>query len=586
MFSNELIQEVKDKNDITDVIGGYVSLKRSGRISKGLCPFHSEKTPSFTVYGDTASFYCFGCQAGGDVIGFIRKIENLDYTEAVRFLANRAGIPVAEDRRDDGLSHMRLKIREQNREAGRYFYRALYSPEGRQALAYFHSRGLTDETIRHFGLGWSPDGWDGLTRHLNALGYRREEILAADLGYTTRKGGVIDRFRNRVMFPIIDLQGNVIAFGGRRFTEDVQGGKYVNTGDTLIYKKTNHLFAMNFAKNEKSDELILCEGYMDVIALHQAGFGNAVAALGTAVTQQQARLMAKYVKRVILSQDGDEAGQRSIARSIPIMKEAGLDVRVLQITGAKDPDEFIKKYGPERFKRLLEGCANDIEYSIMRIENQYDIGTDDGRLHYLREVCDFLSSLGTLEQEVYSARIADKLKIEKSAVLSQTQASARRRRFQEQRQQFREMAQSAAGVGNRVNPERSAHLKGAIAEEAFLRLMVTRPELVPKAAETIRPEEFVTEFDRRVYEQMLAIADEGQEVSVTLLAQQFSEGETAEIVRIVNNGEGRGTTDFDTLVEVIKAESARPTAAAAAHLTSDELLRQMQRLKQLKQKKS
>ena len=582
MFSNEFIQEVKDKNDITDVISGYVGLKRSGRISKGLCPFHSEKTPSFTVYSDTASFYCFGCQTGGDVIGFIRKIENLDYAEAIKFLANRAGIPVVEDGRNDGLSQMRLRIREQNREAGRFFYRALYSPAGRQALDYFHSRGLTDETIRRFGLGWSPESWDGLSRHLGGLGYRKEEILAADLGYTSRNGGIIDRFRNRVMFPIIDLQGNVIAFGGRRFTDDIKGGKYVNTGDTLIYKKTNHLFAMNFAKNEKSGELILCEGYMDVIALHQAGFRNAVAALGTAVTQQQARLMAKYVKRVVLSQDGDEAGQRSIARSIPIMKEAGLDVRVLEITGAKDPDEFIKKYGPERFKRLLEGCANDIEYSIMRIEQQYDIGTDDGRLHYLQEVCDFLSGLGTLEQEVYSARIADKLKIEKSAVLSQTQASARRKRFQEQRQQFREMAQSTAGVGNRVNPERSAHLKGAIAEEAFLRLLLTHPELVAKAAGKIRPEEFVTEFDRRVYQQMLAITDEGEEVSVTMLAQQFSEGETAEIVRIVNSGEGRGTDDFYRLIEVIREESVRPTPRDAARLSADELLKQMKRLKQKK----
>ena len=239
--------------------------------------------------------------------------------------------------------------------------------------------------------GWSPDGWDLLSRHLEQLGYKRDEILAADLGYSSRKGGVIDRFRNRVMFPIIDLQGNVVAFGGRRFTEDAAGGKYVNTSDTLIYKKTNHLFAMNIAKNCKTRELILCEGYMDVIALHQAGFENAVAALGTAVTPQQARVLHKYADRVVLSQDGDEAGQKSIARSIPIMKEEGLDVRVLQITGAKDPDEFIKKYGPERFKLLLDGCTNDIEYSIMRIASKFDISTDDGRLHYLREVCEYLS---------------------------------------------------------------------------------------------------------------------------------------------------------------------------------------------------
>lgn len=582
MLPAEFINEVKERNDITDVIGGYVNLKRSGRTAKGLCPFHSEKTPSFTVFGDTSSFYCFGCQAGGDVIGFIRKIENLDYVEAVKFLANRAGLSVPEEGKNDGLSRMRLRIREQNREAGRFFYRALYSREGKQALEYFHSRGLSDETIRHFGLGWSPDGWDGLSRHLSELGYRQEEILAADLGFASRSGGVIDRFRNRVMFPIIDLQGNVIAFGGRKFTDDVKGGKYVNTSDTLIYKKTNNLFAMNFAKNQKTDELILCEGYMDVIALHQAGFTNAVAALGTAVTPQQARLMAKYVGRVVLSQDGDEAGQKSISRSIPIMKEAGLDVRVLEITGAKDPDEFIKKYGPERFKRLLEGSGNDIEYSIMRIEQKYDLATDDGRLHYLQEVCDFLGTLGTLEREVYAARIGDKLKIEKSAVLSQAEASARRRSFNEKRQQFREMAQSSAGIGNRVNPQRSARLKGAVSEDALLSMLFSHQELISQAAKQLKPEEFVTDFSRRVYEQFLAIAAEGQEVTVSLLAQQFSESETAEIVRVINSGDVRGTADFGRLIRVIKEESAGLKPSDAAHLSPDELLEQMKRLRQKK----
>ncbi len=578
----EFINEVKERNDITDVIGSYVNLKRNGRTSKGLCPFHSEKTPSFTVFSDTSSFYCFGCQTGGDVIGFIRKIENLDYVEAIKFLANRAGMQMVEENKNDGLSQMRLKIREQNREAGKFFYHALYSPQGRQALDYFHSRGLSDETIRHFGLGWSPDDWDALTRHLQKLGYKREEILAADLGYNSRSGGVIDRFRNRVMFPIIDLQGNVTAFGGRRFTEDVKGGKYVNTGDTLIYKKTNHLFAMNFAKNNKNDELILCEGYMDVIALHQAGFTNAVAALGTAVTPQQARLMAKYVSRVVLSQDGDEAGQKSIVRSIPIMKEAGLDVRVLQITGAKDPDEFIKKYGPERFKRLVDGCSNDIEYSIARIENKYDISTDDGRLHYLRDVCDFLGGLGALEREVYAARISDKLKTDKSAVLSQINASVRRRKFNEKRREFREMAQASAGIGDRVNPQRSSNLRGASAEDAFLELIYHHQNLIERAAAEIKPEEFVTDFSRRVYEKFIELHALGEEISVGLLEQQFSESEISEIVRIIN-GEGmRGTSDFGHLMAVIKEESSRIKPSDVNKFSNDELLEQMKLLRRKK----
>lgn len=578
----EFINEVKARNDITDVIGSYINLKRNGRTSKGLCPFHSEKTPSFTVFSDTSSFYCFGCQTGGDVITFIRKIENLDYIEAVKFLANRSGMQMADENKNDGLSQMRLKIREQNREAARFFHGSLYSPEGREALDYFHSRGLSDKTIRHFGLGWSPDNWDALVKHLRALGYKREEILAADLGYNSRSGGVIDRFRNRVMFPIIDLQGSVIAFGGRRFTEDANGGKYVNTGDTLIYKKTNNLFAMNFAKNNKTKELILCEGYMDVITLHQAGFTNAVAALGTAVTPQQAGLMEKYANSVVLSQDGDEAGQKSIARSIPIMKNAGLDVRVLQITGAKDPDEFIKKYGPERFRRLVEGCSNDIEYSIARIEDKYDISTDDGRLHYLQEVCEFLSSLDILEREVYASRISDRLKTDKSAVLSQIDALARRKKFNERRREFKEMARASAGIGDRVNPQRSSNLKGASAEDALLQLLFLHQDLIKRASAEIGPNEFVTDFNRRVYERFIELYELGHEVSVGLLEQQFSESEISEIVRIINSGSVRTTSDFEHLIEVIKEESSRIKPSDVNNFSNDELLEHMKLLKQKK----
>ncbi len=582
MLPPEFINEVKEKNDITDVIGGYVTLKRSGRISKGLCPFHSEKTPSFMVYGDTSSFYCFGCQTGGDVVTFISKIENLDYIEAVKFLANRAGMTLPEEGRYDGLSHMRMRIREQNREAGRFFYRALYSPAGKQALAYFHTRGLTDEIIRRFGLGWSPDGWDELVRHLNGLGFKRDEILAADLGFNNKSGRLTDRFRNRVMFPIIDLQGNVVGFGGRRFTEDAFGGKYVNTGDTLIYKKTNHLFAMNLAKNSKTRELILCEGYMDVIALHQAGFTNAVAALGTAVTQPQAKLLHRYADRVVLSQDGDEAGQKSIARSIPIMKAEGLDVRVLTLTGAKDPDEFIRRFGPERFKRLLEGSSNDIEYSLTRISGKYDISTDDGRLHFLREACEYLSGLGSLEREVYAGRIADKLHIEKSAVLSQAAASARRREQSEKAKEFREMAKTTAGVGSKVNPERSANLRASNAEYALIRMLFSHQEMIHRTAEKLPTEVVVTDFGRRIYQAFIEMNQDGQEITVSLLSQRFSPEELSEIVRVINGNGNFDGSDLDTLIRIIETEHETPKPQDAANLTEDELLKQMSLLKKKK----
>ena len=582
MLPPEFINEVKEKNDITDVIGGYVTLKRSGRISKGLCPFHSEKTPSFMVYGDTSSFYCFGCQTGGDVVTFISKIENLDYIEAVKFLANRAGMTLPEEGRYDGLSHMRMRIREQNREAGRFFYRALYSPAGKQALAYFHTRGLTDEIIRRFGLGWSPDGWDELVRHLNGLGFKRDEILAADLGFNNKSGRLTDRFRNRVMFPIIDLQGNVVGFGGRRFTEDAFGGKYVNTGDTLIYKKTNHLFAMNLAKNSKTRELILCEGYMDVIALHQAGFTNAVAALGTAVTQPQAKLLHRYADRVVLSQDGDEAGQKSIARSIPIMKAEGLDVRVLTLTGAKDPDEFIRRFGPERFKRLLEGSSNDIEYSLTRISGKYDISTDDGRLHFLREACEYLSGLGSLEREVYAGRIADKLHIEKSAVLSQAAASARRREQSEKAKEFREMAKTTAGMGSKVNPERSANLRASNAEYALIRMLFSHQEMIHRTAEKLPTEVVVTDFGRRIYQAFIEMNQDGQEITVSLLSQRFSPEELSEIVRVINGNGNFDGSDLDTLIRIIETEHETPKPQDAANLTEDELLKQMSLLKKKK----
>ena len=582
MLPPEFINEVKEKNDITDVIGGYVTLKRSGRISKGLCPFHSEKTPSFMVYGDTSSFYCFGCQTGGDVVTFISKIENLDYIEAVKFLANRAGMTLPEEGRYDGLSHMRMRIREQNREAGRFFYRALYSSAGKQALAYFHTRGLTDEIIRRFGLGWSPDGWDELVRHLNGLGFKRDEILAADLGFNNKSGRLTDRFRNRVMFPIIDLQGNVVGFGGRRFTEDAFGGKYVNTGDTLIYKKTNHLFAMNLAKNSKTRELILCEGYMDVIALHQAGFTNAVAALGTAVTQPQAKLLHRYADRVVLSQDGDEAGQKSIARSIPIMKAEGLDVRVLTLTGAKDPDEFIRRFGPERFKRLLEGSSNDIEYSLTRISGKYDISTDDGRLHFLREACEYLSGLGSLEREVYAGRIADKLHIEKSAVLSQAAASARRREQSEKAKEFREMAKTTAGMGSKVNPERSANLRASNAEYALIRMLFSHQEMIHRTAEKLPTEVVVTDFGRRIYQAFIEMNQDGQEITVSLLSQRFSPEELSEIVRVINGNGNFDGSDLDTLIRIIETEHETPKPQDAANLTEDELLKQMSLLKKKK----
>ncbi|MDY4608933.1 MAG: DNA primase, partial [Eubacterium sp.] len=354
-LSDNFLQELKQKSDIEDIISSYVSLKKRGRTFVGLCPFHNEKTPSFTVYPETESYYCFGCGAGGDVINFVKRIENLDYLDAVKMLAQRAGMQMPDEGFDDSLAKKRRIILEINRETARYFHNCLISPEGKQGLNYLLGRGFTKKTINHFGLGYAPDSWDALIRHLKSKGYSLNDMLDAGV---VRKGqkGYYDYFRNKVMTPIIDVRGNVIAFGGRVL--DNSKPKYINTSDTLVYKKTNVLFGLNYAKDSGSDTLILCEGYMDVMAMHQAGITNAVGGCGTALTPEQVKLISRYAKEVILAYDADEAGQKALNKAIALFNQTDLKVRIPGLMGGKDPDEIIKTYGVEKFRAMLEGSAN------------------------------------------------------------------------------------------------------------------------------------------------------------------------------------------------------------------------------------
>ncbi len=348
----QFMQDLKMRSDITDIVSSYVNLRRAGRNLVGLCPFHGEKTPSFNVYPENGSFYCFGCGVGGDVITFVRKIENLDYMEAIRFLAERAGMQVPEGHVDDGLGRLKGRLLEINRETARFYHSVLMSAEGAPGLEYLQKRALSIKTIRHFGLGYSPGSHFALVNHLKQKGYGDEELIQANVAFRSRRGGAVDRFAGRVMFPIIDLRGNVIAFGGRILTDEKP--KYLNTSDTLVFHKSNSLFALNFAKNENSERLILAEGYMDVIALHQAGFRTAVATLGTALTSEQARIMAKYAREVVVCYDADEAGQKATARAIPLLRDAGLNVKVLTVPNGKDPDEFIRSWGDQGYARFRQ----------------------------------------------------------------------------------------------------------------------------------------------------------------------------------------------------------------------------------------
>lgn len=552
---DSFIQELLDRNPIEDVASAYVQLRRRGRNMVGLCPFHGEKTPSFTLYPDTASFYCFGCGAGGDVITFIKRIENLDYLDAVRFLADRAGLRMPENDHNDAVSKLRMRILEANREAARFFHATLYTPQGREGLAYYHSRGYTDNTIRRFGLGYAPDSYQALRDHMRRKGYKDEELTAAFLEKKGSSGSLYDIFRHRVIVPIIDIRGNVIAFGGRVL--DDSKPKYLNTSDTLVFKKTNNLFALNFAKGAGEGSLILCEGYMDVIALHQAGFTNAVAALGTSFTAEHARLIARYAQEVILIFDADAAGQKGAARAIGLLRETGIAIRVVTIPDGKDPDEFIKLHGGERFKLLLERSANDVEYRLIQLGRKQDLATADGRVAYLREAAQLLAGLSSpVERDVYAGKLAEELSVSKDAILSQVKYSLEKRRKQQESKQLSQAVKQAENATKKANPEATKHPKAASAEEALLGLLIRNPDFISLAAEQLPPAHFATSFNRVLYEKLLDRHRNGLLVELAFLSADYDEDGMAYISQMVRQAKDRAPSSEEAkrYMQVIEEE--------------------------------
>lgn len=428
-FPDQFILELKQNNPIDSVMSSYVSLKRQGRNSVCLCPFHSEKSPSCVVYHDAADphFFCFGCGAGGDVITFIMKIENLDYVEAIKFLADRAGMTMPDDAGNSESSRIKARILEINRTAARFFFDTLtHSPKGEKGRRYFAERQLTAATITKYGLGYAADDWHGLESFLRSKGYSEEEMIAANLCGRARNGGLYDQFRDRVMFPIIDLRGNVIAFGGRVI--DGEGPKYLNSSDTPVFKKSRNLFSMNFAKKSEEKRLILAEGYMDVIAVNQAGFENVVATLGTALTQEQARLMSQYAEEIIIAYDSDGAGQNATHKAINLLSEVGVRTKIIRMEGAKDPDEYIKKFGALRFKQLLDKSGGAIQFELDKCKVGLDISTDQGKVEYLKKCVNVLADISSpIEREVYIGKIADENKVQKEMLVQQVNGVIKRR---------------------------------------------------------------------------------------------------------------------------------------------------------------
>ncbi len=579
-FDSGFLSELKLRNEIEDVIGRYVTLKRKGPRMVGRCPFHSEKTPSFTVFLDTSSFYCFGCGAGGDVITFIMKIENLDYAEAVRFLAERAGMQLPEQSSQSiALQNQRERIYQMHKLAARFYYDTLLSENGKPGLEYLKARGIGKSAITRYGLGFAPDKFDSLKNYLLSKRYSLNEMFAAGLLSKSQKNSsYYDRFRNRVMFPVIDLRSNVIAFSGRIVGDG--GPKYLNSPETPIYTKGHTLFGLNLAK-DNSDTIILVEGNLDVVSLSQAGFKNAVAPLGTAFTKDQARIIAKYAKTVLIAFDNDAAGQKASEKAIPYLTELGLSVKMLDLKGAKDPDEFIKKYGRDRFDMLIKGSKTPVEYKIELLREKYDLGDTAQKMEFLRKAIDIIAQIpSAIEREVYAAKLAGQLEIEpatlKSEVLRRRKAVGR----QSLRQSIVKEREQIASVRDSVNKQRAKNLKAAKAEETLIAILFKNPDLFEYITNSITADEFITDFNRDVYSFIVDEYQNYSDLENITFSKNFSAEQCARISHTLNTLviSGNARAQADDCIKVIKDENIKQVKTD--DLSPGELLRLIDQKKQ------
>lgn len=569
-LNESFLQELKFKTDIEDIISGYVSLKKRGSTSVGLCPFHNEKTPSFTVYNDTQSFYCFGCGAGGDAVTFIKKIENLDYIDAVKVLAQRAGIQMPEDASyDDSLSKKRRRILEINRETAKFYYAYLLSEQGKAGLDYYLNRGLSMHTIKRFGLGYAPDAWDSLLRHLKSKGFRPGEMVDAGVVKVGKNNRYYDIFRNRVMTPIIDVRGNVIAFGGRVL--DDSKPKYINTADTLVYKKTNELFALNLAKDHCSESLILCEGYMDVIAMHQAGFKNAVAGCGTALTNEQVRLISRYTKEVILAYDADEAGQKALAKATELFKQTDVKVKIPSLTGGKDPDEIIKKYGRDKFKGMLDGASNEIEFALLKLRNANNLNTTQGKIDFLNAAVKILSDVSPIEQDLYLSRLSNELGVEKASIKIQLEDYTKKAKRRKQRNINKSIVNNSIRENNRVTYENNASIKQIKAEERIIGLLLMYPDCRQLCSD-FDVERFSSLFIKRVFREIISRLDAGLDIDLMDFSQVLTGEELGRLSGIIARAcqSSNAKTEFSDCLKTVNEEYEKTHSKSSADMSDDD----------------
>lgn len=565
----QFIDELIARCDIADVVADYVPLSRKGGSLWGCCPFHSERTPSFHVVPERQMYKCFGCGKGGGVINFIMEIENLSYPDAVRFLAKRAGLTVPEEQGDGRFRRKRERLLALNREAARYFHSVLRSPAGQAGVEYlFGKRRLSKSTVTRFGLGMAPEGWDNLLTTMTAMGFEKSELLEAGLVVNNKEGRMYDRFRNRVMFPIIDLRGDVIGFGGRVLDDSTP--KYLNSPDTPVFNKGRNLFALNIAKKSRLGRIILTEGYMDTLSLHQAGFDCAVASLGTALTGDHAQLLARYTKEVVIAYDGDGAGVSAAQRAIGLLEKTGMKVRVLRMKGAKDPDEFIKTYGPEAFAKLLDQSENHIEYRIDQVKGKYDLTDDAQRVEFLKESVPILAQLPSpAEREIYGARCAEMAGVSAEVVAQEVKRERSRRSWKEKKQQERRDLTPAVQRQPKERALRYDNLHSAGAEEGVLRLVMLDPELFGGAA-LLEPEDFSSPLLGRVFGLLRARWTNGLTVSLNALSGELESAEMNHLSGILTKPESlqNGDQAMRDYIEIIKTEAEKRRLAGA----SDELL--------------
>lgn len=569
----QIIDAIKDRTDIVELIGSRVTLKRAGSNYNGLCPFHSEKTPSFTVFPDTQHFFCFGCEAGGDAFTFIMRTENLEYMDAVRLLAQRAGIDLPEDDRKDPNAPQiigRTRLYEMNKAAAKFFHRCLFDPEiGRAGMAYLkEKRGLKEDIIRHFGLGYAPNSSSALMNELKQQGYTEQEMKQGFLCGIGQYGSY-DYFRDRVMFPVIDTVGHVVAFSGR----DVGGeskAKYLNSSDTPGFSKRRNLFALNFAKNHCTDQLILCEGNMDVVSLHAAGFENAVASLGTALTDEQARIMTKYTKQVVIAYDSDAAGQHAAHRAMGIFAKVGLDVRILNMKDAKDPDEYIKKFGRDAFARLIRSSSTGFEFKLNSVLSRYDIKNPDERIKAANELCDIIAGIySAAERDVYIQAVSEKLSLPAASLKTDVDRIAAQRRKEFMQKQNKDAQLSVMGVGDRINPDVVGSVAAASAEDTIVGLLLLYEEhrkAVDAGLVTLTADDFVTAFNKRAFEAVMELQRSDGGFEFSMLGERFTPDEMGRLTKLIQARRQlteNGTDVLRVTVDALKKAKAKKQDADA-----------------------